>query len=84
MTVLETSVLIVGAGPAGPDGRTRADRVRRALSHIERQPGTAHTPRAYLVNQRTVEIMRHLASKKRSKQSLRHTSRCGTASGTPR
>jgi hypothetical protein len=25
-----------------------------------KQPGTAHTPRAHIVNQRTVEIFRHL------------------------
>ena len=56
----ETPVLIVGAGPAGLTSSLAL--ARHGVDHVlvERHPGTAHTPRAHIVNQRTVEIMRHL------------------------
>ncbi|EGD55918.1 FAD-dependent monooxygenase [Gordonia neofelifaecis] len=57
---LETTVLIVGAGPAG---LTMALTLAQyGVSHhlVERYAGTAHMPRAHIVNQRTTEIMRHL------------------------
>ena len=60
MTLLETPVLIVGAGPAGLTAALAL--AEHGVEHltIERQAGPAHTPRAHIVNQRTVEIMRHL------------------------
>ncbi|WP_028935715.1 FAD-dependent monooxygenase [Pseudonocardia spinosispora] len=56
----EVPVLIVGAGPAGLTLSNLLSRygVRHVL--VEKHPGTAHTPRAHIVNQRTVEIFRHL------------------------
>jgi 2,4-dichlorophenol 6-monooxygenase len=57
---VEVPVLIVGAGPAGL--ALSAALARYGVEHlvIERHRGTAHTPRAHIINQRTVEIFRHL------------------------
>lgn len=57
---LETTVLIVGGGPAGLTSALAF--AQYGVDHIlvNKYPGTAHTPRAHIVNQRTVEIMRHL------------------------
>jgi 2,4-dichlorophenol 6-monooxygenase len=56
----DVPVLIVGGGPAGLV--TSLALARYGVGHVlvERHPGTAHTPRAHIVNQRTVEILRHL------------------------
>lgn len=53
-------MLIVGAGPAGLATSNLLSRygVRHVL--VEKHLGTAHTPRAHIVNQRTVEIFRHM------------------------
>ncbi|HTF50344.1 MAG TPA: FAD-dependent monooxygenase [Pseudonocardia sp.] len=58
-------VLIVGAGPAGLTLSNLLSRygVRHLL--VEKHPGTAHTPRAHIVNQRTVEIFRHMGLEER-------------------
>src|ERR1700684_1284741 len=57
---VEVPVLIVGAGPAGL--ALSAALARYGVRHllVERHRGTAHTPRAHIINQRTVEILRHL------------------------
>src|SRR5260370_27613952 len=57
---VEVPVLIVGAGPAGLALSVALSRygVRHLL--VERHRDTAHTPRAHIINQRTVEIFRHL------------------------
>src|ERR1700677_5018893 len=62
---VEVPVLIVGAGPAGL-GRAAA-LSRYGVGHllVERHRGTAHTPRAHIINQRTVEILRHLGISER-------------------
>ncbi|GAA4537154.1 FAD-dependent monooxygenase [Pseudonocardia xishanensis] len=56
----EVPVLVVGGGPAGLVSSLALARYGVDSLLVERHPGTAHTPRAHIVNQRTVEIMRHL------------------------
>ncbi|HEY4409807.1 MAG TPA: FAD-dependent monooxygenase [Acidimicrobiia bacterium] len=65
MAEIEVPVLIVGAGPAGLTASNLLSRygVRHLLA--EKHPGTAHTPRAHIVNQRTVEIFRHMGLEER-------------------
>jgi 2,4-dichlorophenol 6-monooxygenase len=58
--MVEVPVLIVGAGPAGLALSAALARYRVGHLVIERHRGTAHTPRAHIINQRTVEILRHL------------------------
>ncbi|OBH08188.1 FAD-dependent monooxygenase [Mycobacterium sp. E1747] len=55
-----TFALVVGAGPAGLTCAAALGSYGVDHLLIERYPGTAHTPRAHIVNQRTVEIVRHL------------------------
>src|SRR2546421_3372174 len=57
---LDVPVLIVGGGPAGLVSALALSRYGVDYLLVERHPGTAHTPRAHIVNQRTVEILRHL------------------------
>src|SRR5260370_25778323 len=56
----EGPVLIVGAGPAGLALSVALSRYGVGHLVVERHRGTAHTPRAHIINQRTVEILRHL------------------------
>jgi len=53
-------VLIVGGGPAGLTTATALAQYGIGHVLVSKYDGTAHTPRAHIVNQRTVEIMRHL------------------------
>jgi 2,4-dichlorophenol 6-monooxygenase len=57
---VEAPVLIVGAGPAGLATALLLSRYGVPNILVERHAGTAHTPRAHIVNQRTVEIFRHM------------------------
>src|SRR5260370_16291730 len=56
----EVPVLIVGAGPAGLALSAALSRYGVGHLLVERHRDTAHTPRAHIINQRTVEILRHL------------------------
>lgn len=56
---LTVPVLIVGAGPAGLTASLALRRYGVGHVLVEQYPGTAHTPRAHIVNQRSVEILRH-------------------------
>jgi 2,4-dichlorophenol 6-monooxygenase len=62
---VEVPVLIVGAGPAGLVASLALARYGVAHLTVERHPSTAHTPRAHIINQRTVEILRALGVSKR-------------------
>lgn len=60
MIDVEVPVLIVGAGPAGLATALLLSQYGVENMLVERHSGTAHTPRAHIVNQRTVEIFRHM------------------------
>ena len=62
---VEVPVLIVGAGPAGL--ALSLSLRRYGVDHllVERHAGTAHTPRAHIINQRTIEILRRLGVSER-------------------
>ena len=57
---VEVPVLIVGAGPAGLALSVALSRYGVGHLVVERHRSTAHTPRAHIINQRTIEIFRHL------------------------
>src|SRR5260370_11346325 len=57
---VEVPVLIVGAGPAGLALSVALARYGVGHLVIERHRDTAHTPRAHIINQRTIAIFRHL------------------------
>ncbi|MGU3432520.1 FAD-dependent monooxygenase [Actinomycetes bacterium M1A6_2h] len=65
MPDIETPVLIVGAGPAGLTTALALARYGVECVVMEKYSGPAHTPRAHIVNQRTVEIWRHLGIEER-------------------
>ncbi|WDU64051.1 FAD-dependent monooxygenase [Pseudomonas poae] len=57
---LRTPVLIAGAGPAGLTHSLALSRYGVPHILLEMFPGSAHTPRAHITNQRTMEIFRDL------------------------
>jgi 2,4-dichlorophenol 6-monooxygenase len=59
-TDTEIPVLIVGAGPAGLTLALALARYGVPALTVEKHPSTAHTPRAHIIHQRTVEIFRAL------------------------
>src|ERR1700722_17201116 len=59
-STVEVPVLIVGAGPAGLALSVALSRYGVEHLLVERHRDTAHTPRAHIINQRTIEIFRHL------------------------
>jgi 2,4-dichlorophenol 6-monooxygenase len=62
---IEIPVLIVGAGPAGLTLALALARYGVPALTVEKHPSTAHTPRAHIINQRTVEIFRALGISKK-------------------
>jgi 2,4-dichlorophenol 6-monooxygenase len=57
-SVIDTDVLVVGAGPAGASAGLFLAKHGIKTLVIARHRGTAETPRAHIVNQRTMEVMR--------------------------
>lgn len=60
MNMIETEVLVVGAGPAGLTAAALLARHGIQTIGITKYNGTANSPRAHITNQRTVEVFRDL------------------------
>lgn len=60
MRQIRVPVFVVGAGPAGLTTAALLAKYGVEVLAITRYPGTAHSPRAHITNQRTVEVFRDL------------------------
>jgi 2,4-dichlorophenol 6-monooxygenase len=60
MRQIRVPVFVVGAGPAGLTAAALLAKYGVEVLAITRYPGTAHSPRAHITNQRTVEVFRDL------------------------
>src|ERR1700751_2781150 len=60
MELMETDVLVFGAGPSGLTSSALLARAGVRAISITKYGGTADSPRAHITNQRTAEILRDL------------------------
>ncbi|GAB3308703.1 FAD-dependent oxidoreductase [Epidermidibacterium keratini] len=59
-TIEQTDVLVVGAGPAGLTMAAALAKYGVNAVTVTKYAGTAHSPRAHITNQRTMEVFRDL------------------------
>ena len=60
MSIVNTDVLVVGAGPAGLTASALLAKLKVPSITVTKYDGTADSPRAHITNQRTVEVLRDL------------------------
>jgi NADPH-dependent 2,4-dienoyl-CoA reductase/sulfur reductase-like enzyme len=66
--VVHTDVLVVGAGPAGLTAAAFLAEYGVSAITVTKYQSTAHTPRAHITNQRTVEVLRDLGVEHRVRE----------------
>ncbi|MPY55673.1 FAD-dependent monooxygenase [Streptomyces spongiae] len=66
--VVHTDVLVVGAGPAGLTAAAFLAEYGVSAITLTKYRSTAHTPRAHITNQRTVEVLRDLGIEDRVRE----------------
>ncbi|UDY23461.1 FAD-dependent monooxygenase [Nocardioides sp. Kera G14] len=65
MRTLELDVFVVGAGPTGLSTAALLARSGATVAAITRYAGLANSPRAHIINQRTMEVFRDLGLEQR-------------------
>jgi 2,4-dichlorophenol 6-monooxygenase len=78
MELIETDVLVVGAGPAGLTASALLARAGVSAITVTKYGATADSPRAHITNQRTVEILRDLGVEDRLRQAAMPQNLMGT------